>query len=533
MNAKLFLFFVLLCIAPAWIFEFVPLVDYPRHLFIAHVAKNPASFAGFFELNPLGVPNSMCYPILIALNFFMPLAIAGKVLLSITIALFVFGVKYLSDSLGNGKSWSPLFGVILLFTLSFVIGFVNFLIGTGISFFALGYWARNAGCGSARKKIILSVLLLMVYFAHLMAFSSLFFITAAAAFFYFQNAKKAFFSLLPFAPALAAFALFFLAAGGAVSDFSPVIWQVVGQKLRNFLFLLSPVSNGFGNVSLLLALFAASTAAICLFFETMYSAAFKRFGEKSFTKLRKTNCFAKWLMRWNTCVKNHLISHRIHSVVFNKSLKKPAFRKNMRAALAAALAPGVLLFLLLPNSAGTYWPIDSRLAFFLVAYGAILLRQPKKQFCRRIFDLLLTLGALAAIAGVFMFFSQSQQEIGEYVSGISLVEENSRLLPLIEWDNGFLPVNLHSDSYYLIEKGGVSPYFTLTKMFPIAYAGNSYTIAPVQLSPQTYDNNAHAKHFDYVIAYGSREKYEKEIEKSFEKIFENRGLALYKKKSPA
>jgi len=484
MNKKLLFVFVLLCIAPIWVFEFPPIIDYPKHLFVAYAIKNIAQgFGNFFELNLFAVPNSLGYVFLIALNFFLPIFVAGKVFLSALIALFVFGANYFFDSLDRRNSWLPLVGTVFVFSLFFIIGFLTFLLAVSISFFVLGFWARNIENNGLQKKAILSALILLVYFTHLMAFFFLFFIIAAASFFYFKKPKEAIFSLLPFAPALAVFAAFLFATVETGLDLQPIVWTGPERKLFDFTFLLTTIRNSLGKASMLLASLALGVAAVACFLE--------------------------------------------------KKRKKLCFRGNIKAALAASVVCGVLLFAVLPLNAGSYWPINGRLPIFLLFVTVAVIGEPKKQQLKRLFASLILLAAILGIASAFLFSFEAQQEIRNYAAAISLVEENSRLLPMHGSQNSafsVFPISFHADSYYLIEKGGVSPYFYLTKMFPLNYRSKSFEVAPPKMQPEFYSDEQHAKHFDYVLAYGNREKFENELEKSFEKTFEEGLLALYKKK---
>ena len=480
MNQKFFALFVLLCIAPVWVFEFVPLTDYPRHLLIAHVIKNGGrGVENFFELNLLAVPNSLGHFLIAALNFFVPIFVAGKVFLSVLIGLFAFGTQYFFGSLNKRNNWLPFFAVVFLFTAPFAAGLINFLLAMSISFFALGYWARNIERLRKREMAILSALVLLVFLSHLMAFFFLFFITAVAAFFSFNKPKAVVASISHFALAFAVSALFFFATARNDSSFLPITWSNLWQKWNDFWCLLAPIGNDFGRAAMLFAFLAFSAAACELF----------------------------WVKK----------SKRIH------------FRGCIKAGFFASVVFGLLLSLLLPSWMGSYGFITSRLALFLLFISIAIVGEPQKNFFKKIFIPLVGLAAVCAVASAFLFFSQQQQGIADHVSATNLVEMDSRLLPLSDWDASFFPSWLHSYCYYLIEKGGVAPYIGLTKMWPIDYKDESFKIAPPQQQTWRYSNESHAQNFDYVLAYGDRAGYQLELDKGFEKIFEKGLFALYKK----
>lgn len=483
MKKVLFLLLVFLCILPVWAFEFVPLLDYPRHLLVAFEMKNILAGvpSGFFELNAFGVPNSLGHWLLVLLDFFLPVAIAGKVFLSIEIALFVFGAKYLFDSLNKKGNMLWLFGIVFVYGVFFVLGFLNFVLGLALAFFVLGYWERNIENMNKGKTAVLAGLTLLVYLSHIAAFFSLFFVAAVAAFFYFEKKAKAVAAILPFVPALAAFA-FFACAGNGGSELFPLVWSSPLQTVNDFLFALSMTPNLFGLAAMFLAVFA------------FYIAAVERLLEKKGRRL--------------------------------------VFRGNKRAALFLALAPGLCLFALLPSLAGEHWPINARLPLLLFMVAAAVVAEPKKKAFRKLFGLLVFFAAVFSIAGAWLFFADAQAGIGDFVSGIPLVEKNSRLLPLNNcFELGFPPANQHSYAYYLIEKGGFAPYLGLGGMFPLKYKeGLSAVAAPRECFPEEYSDKRHAKHFDYVLSFGEAGKSEAEIGKSFEKVFEKGLFALYRKK---
>jgi hypothetical protein len=163
---------------PIWVGRYAPLYDYSNHLLEAQVAAHYADpqfgYLDSYETNPGWYlrSNALSTLLLIGLGRVMPMTVAGHLVLSIYIALFVGGLWLLLRQAGN--SW-PLFllAPTLIYNVSFTSGWLNFCYGTALGLFALVVYLRWQEHNRQRDLLWLAILLLLVYVAHLMAWGLL------------------------------------------------------------------------------------------------------------------------------------------------------------------------------------------------------------------------------------------------------------------------------------------------------------------------------------------------------------------------
>lgn len=146
-----------------WWFRFLPLFDYPVWLYESYLLRNIATreFAEMFELVNSPVPNLGLTGIVYLLAFFMPIEIAGKVFLSISVAAFPWSMRYCAIRLG-APSDSPVgfAGFPFVFGPYFFAG-QGFYFGLVLLFFTIGYVASRKRVHTAAYAIAFVVAFLV------------------------------------------------------------------------------------------------------------------------------------------------------------------------------------------------------------------------------------------------------------------------------------------------------------------------------------------------------------------------------------
>lgn len=194
------LVFTLLSLWPVWHHRFLPMQDYPQHLFISYAAStfgNPAfDWPANYTVNLKFDPYSLFYNALKFFHTFTGIESAGKLFFSVYIILTGFLAFRASRLFKTHTPW----GLLLLFPFSFnqiyYLGFTNYIISVPILLLALldleDFTHRPLFAWSMIKHLIYQMLL---FFSHPYSVLVYLVLAYAAIIFYFKRRhelKKAF-----------------------------------------------------------------------------------------------------------------------------------------------------------------------------------------------------------------------------------------------------------------------------------------------------------------------------------------------------
>lgn len=172
---------------PVWIGRYAPLWDYANHLLEAQVAAHyddPAwGYAEGYRLrHPLWFvgSNALGTLALSGLGQMLPMDLAGRLVLSIHLALFLSGLWRLLRRTGAG--WPLLLlAPVLAYNFTFTGGFLNFSLGIALGLHALTAYLRWQAGARRGELLALAGLMLLIYFAHLAAWGFMLAIIAGMA----------------------------------------------------------------------------------------------------------------------------------------------------------------------------------------------------------------------------------------------------------------------------------------------------------------------------------------------------------------
>jgi hypothetical protein len=161
-----------LAVIPPFVATTPPLHDYPFHLAQIDILTRHSSstyLQEHYARTSLLLPNILIDVIGVALASYLPIDLAGRLLVAIILLSQVSGVFALHRALWRRASPWPMVTLLVVFNSVFLMGFVNYLLGVGVSLWALAvrqwisqraWWRLSAGVVGA----------LAVYFAHIAAF---------------------------------------------------------------------------------------------------------------------------------------------------------------------------------------------------------------------------------------------------------------------------------------------------------------------------------------------------------------------------
>jgi len=138
-------FAILLAVAAAPVFSTVmpPLFDYPNHLARMHLLAESGN--DYYTVNWAPLPNLAEDLAVPAMARFMPLDLAAKLFLILIFAATAGGAVWLGRAAGGEWRFWPLAGFLLLYSRTFLWGFLNYLAGVGVAICGAALWLRLEG----------------------------------------------------------------------------------------------------------------------------------------------------------------------------------------------------------------------------------------------------------------------------------------------------------------------------------------------------------------------------------------------------
>ncbi len=162
------------CLAPVWLFPYIPTQDGPSHLANAVIMREyhspGARYAEFFAFRVAAFPNWTAPLLLTSLLSVFPPLIAEKVLVSTYIVAFAWGFQYYLGSFSKGCAYLAPLGLLFVYNRCFLLGFYGFCLSLPIYCVAIGYYLRRRSTPRAGPAAVLTGLFLVAYFTHLVGY---------------------------------------------------------------------------------------------------------------------------------------------------------------------------------------------------------------------------------------------------------------------------------------------------------------------------------------------------------------------------
>jgi hypothetical protein len=176
-RAEPWVFLVLLTaqLAVIWSLPAFLTLDGPGHVYNMHVLEDLLSndhsvYSQWYEPNLAPLPNWISYVLAQpVLNLLSPTQ-TEQWLVSWAVIALALGFRYFFRSMDAERPWGSWLIFFFTFHGPLLNGFLNFSIGLGVAFFALGQLIRVWERTDARRLIMFAVILLVLYFSHFVAF---------------------------------------------------------------------------------------------------------------------------------------------------------------------------------------------------------------------------------------------------------------------------------------------------------------------------------------------------------------------------
>jgi hypothetical protein len=148
-----------------------PFADFYFHLARMVVLDNPTApyVRDWYALDWRVMPNLAMDLIVPALAKFMPLTIASRVFVGLTLAMIFTGTLALHHALYRRLSWFPLVAALFVYNQIVFFGFINYLFGIGLTLWAAAGWFYLGRHSYVARIAFGGVAGLAIYICHLFA----------------------------------------------------------------------------------------------------------------------------------------------------------------------------------------------------------------------------------------------------------------------------------------------------------------------------------------------------------------------------
>ncbi len=158
-------------LAPLLLVDVPPLLDYPNHLarmvILAADGRDPI-LARFYTPHWAIIPDLAIDVITPALMQWLPVHVAGRIMLGVVLMLPVLGTIAYSRALMRRRTWWPLGCVLVAYNAALLEGFLNFTASIGIALLLAAAWLRWRDERPALVGLLAVPGAVVLFFCHLM-----------------------------------------------------------------------------------------------------------------------------------------------------------------------------------------------------------------------------------------------------------------------------------------------------------------------------------------------------------------------------
>jgi hypothetical protein len=201
--------FVAGCVAlilPLWIVRYPPLLDYPNHLassyVLAHLHDPQVHFSQLYRADWAFSPYVATNATLVMLQRFLPVELAGRILLSICVLAFPLSVMFFARQVQAQRDLTVLWAFVLTYNIFFLVGFLQYCLSIAGCFAILGLWLRYLDRPSILRWFVLLAAVFALYTVHLFGFAMAGFVITVYVCVKRPSIRQIFLSLVVFVPGL-------------------------------------------------------------------------------------------------------------------------------------------------------------------------------------------------------------------------------------------------------------------------------------------------------------------------------------------
>jgi len=170
----LLLILILAHLIPIWVFQFFPSQDGPTHIENANIIldyfhPDRSIFREYYIFNKHLEPTSLGHFVLAGLLYLLPILTAEKIFLSGYIILLPLSIRYALKGIRPDSGFLAFLMFPFIYNYPLHMGFYSFSYSLSVFFFLVGYWIRNREQLTLPKTVRLAFLSLLLYFCHIVS----------------------------------------------------------------------------------------------------------------------------------------------------------------------------------------------------------------------------------------------------------------------------------------------------------------------------------------------------------------------------
>jgi hypothetical protein len=405
----------LVAVLPFWTVRYPVVTDYPNHLarwfVLFHMNDTAYHFAGFYASAWGPLPYISPDILAMVLQYFLPIDIVGRCILSLCIILVTFATYFFLKKACPENIELASFGILVAFNPNFLMGSISNQFSLAFCLLVVGLWVIYCRSPKTITAVGIVIGLILVYSSHLIGFVVVGPVMGTYALFQEQRWKKVGILALLSLPALLLFAYDLkLAVTGASFYYSE---RFVWDKLRNLSFPIRLFTSRGLDVLVLAAL------AFLI------------------------------ILVWKS---GRLVA--------------------MRPVWLTVCAILVLVYVIAPTRYGVVGYIDVRIMPFLYLF---LLAVWRFQRVPRYLYFGLALLVLLRVATVEQMFNAHQPELKQLTASFDAIPRDARVLQIVRVKDLIGRGDIHHLDYGVIQRGFLVPtLFHLPGLQPIRLTDSTY-----------------------------------------------------------
>lgn len=399
----LLLALILVHLIPIWVFPYFPSQDGPTHIENANIIFdyfNPdrSTLRDYYILNTHLEPTWLGHLVLAGLMYIVPIFMVEKIFLSGYIIFFPLSIRYALKGIRPDSGFLAFLMFPFIYNYPLHMGFYSFSYSLSVFFFFVGYWMRNREQFTLPKTVNLALLSLLLYFCHIVS-------------------------------------LVMAYVGIVILTVWLILFDLIHEKPESR-FNLQVLRKAFARPVLPLVLAFLPTVIVVLMFLSWHGVEFPEAGiKRSF----------HWLLKDLTQMES-LVSFSkeesfcsvglgvVFACVFSYLVVSKIWRRRLDrwdGLLVVALGY-LLIYFLAPNAISEGSFITDRLNLypffaFVLWFGV----QPYLRSVRRGMMLVAIVISAASLGLHTLKYSELNNYLTEYFSGMDQIEPNKTLLPLV------------------------------------------------------------------------------------------------------
>jgi len=170
----LLLVLILAHLSPIWVFQYFPSQDGPTHIENANIIFNyfrpdRAIFREYYILNTHLEPTWLGHFVLASLMTLLPVFTVEKIFLSGYVISLPLSVRYVLRGIRPDSGFLTFLIFPFIYNYPLQMGFYSFSYSLSVFFFLVGYWVRNREQFTLQKTVKLAFLSLLLYFCHIVS----------------------------------------------------------------------------------------------------------------------------------------------------------------------------------------------------------------------------------------------------------------------------------------------------------------------------------------------------------------------------